>query len=224
MRPYYERGGVTIYHGRCEDVLPGVDPSNVGLLLTDPPYGIAVNTSFADAGRQSRNNYSPVHGDNAAFDPSHLLRYAPAVLFGANYYADKLPASGGWIVWDRLDGLWSDKREQGFNDQSDAELAWTTRPGAVRTYRQRWIGFQRGSETGTAMHPTQKPVGMMRWIIEGWTKPGDLVLDPYMGSGPVAQACHETGRRYIGVEVEERYCAAAVRRLAQGNLFHTEAA
>ena len=59
----------------------------------------------------------------------------------------------------------------------------------------------------------------MRWIVENWTEPGDLVFDPYMGSGPVAKACQELGRRYIGVEIVEEYCQAAVGRLAQSPLF-----
>jgi DNA modification methylase len=58
----------------------------------------------------------------------------------------------------------------------------------------------------------------MRWILEKWSKPGDLILDPYMGSGPIARACADLGRRYIGIEIEERYCEIAARRLQQAVL------
>jgi DNA modification methylase len=74
------------------------------------------------------------------------------------------------------------------------------------------------------VHPTQKPVALMRWILTKWSKPGDLILDPYMGSGPVARACLDLGRRYIGVELEERYCEIAVSRLSQQVLPLMEAA
>jgi DNA modification methylase len=81
-----------------------------------------------------------------------------------------------------------------------------------------WTGAFRDSERNVKLHPTLKPVSLMRWIVDRWTQPGDLVLDPYMGSGPVAQACHDLGRRYIGVEIVEDYCRVAANRLAQGVL------
>jgi len=81
-----------------------------------------------------------------------------------------------------------------------------------------WAGYKRDSELGHHVHPTQKPVALMRWILDKWTEPGDLVFDPYMGSGPIAQACHELGRRYIGVEIVEEYCQTAVNRLGQQTL------
>ena len=221
--PYHDRDGIRIYHARCEDVLPHIDPASVGLLLTDPPYGIGLSTDYGArrpggvGGRVANGsrNYPPVFGDDEPFDPSPLLRYRRVVLWGANHYADKLPPCSGWLVWDRLDGLHTDKREQGFNDLPDAELAWTNCGGTVRTFRHMWTGVLRRSEIGAHVHPTQKPVALMRWIVEKWTKPGDLVLDPYMGSGPIAQACYELGRRYIGCEIVEDYCATAVKRLSQ---------
>ena len=219
MKPYYDRAGITIYHARCEDVLPSIDPATVGLLLTDPPYGINLDTGYAGRKRgalATAHDYARVAGDNEPFDPTPLLRFPNLVLWGANHYADLLPSSGSWLVWDRLDGLWG-KREQGFSDAADAELAWTNQAGTVRMFRQRWNGMHRKGESAY-VHPTQKPVDLMRWIIDRWTEPGDLVLDPFMGSGPIAQACHELGRRYVGIELVEEYCAVAVSRLSQQTL------
>ena len=99
---------------------------------------------------------------------------------------------------------------------SHAELAWTNLCSSVRKFSLQWGGEARNREPH--LHPTQKPVGLMRWILEMFTQPGDLVLDPYMGSGPVAQACKKTGRGYLGFEIEEQYCYAAVTRLGQGML------
>lgn len=205
MTPYYADDLVTLYHGDCLDVLPLVDEPD--LLLTDPPYGMNHEPTRRGNGSKMWGT-ERVHGDAEPFDPGHLLPYPRLVLWGAHWYADKLPPSGGWIVWDKTpDGI-----REGFT-ASHADLAWTNLCGSVRKFSMQWTGSVRNSEP--YLHPTQKPVGLMRWIVQTWTKPGDLVLDPYMGSGPVAEACRDTGRRYIGIEIEERYCAAAVRRLSQ---------
>ena len=141
-------------------------------------------------------------------NPAPLLRFKRKVLWGANWYADKLPASGGWIVWDKTPkGV-----KKGFA-ASHAELAWTNLFSSVRKFSLQWGGEAHNNEPH--LHPTQKPGGLMRWIIEEHTKPGDLILDPYAGSAPVMEACRDLGRRYIGCELEERYCENAARRLSQ---------
>lgn len=219
MTPYYEDAHATIYHGDCRDLLPSVVPGDVGLLLTDPPYGIALdtdNTKYGESGIRARQiAHKPIAGDDAPFDPSHLLAFPRVVLFGANYYRSHLPAEvGGWLLWDKV--CRNDaKRYEGW---SDGELAWSNVFRGVKVFRHAWNGFGRASENSFHVHPAQKPVALMRWIIERWTKPNDLVLDPYMGSGPVARACVDTGRRYIGVELDEGYCEVAAKRLAQGAL------
>ena len=121
-----------------------------------------------------------------------------------------------WIIWDKLDGLTTSKREVGFSDNADVEMAWTNLGGPARLLRHRWTGLLQASEIGQPrVHPTQKPVALMAQIIEWRTLPGDLVLDPYMGSGPVLRAAKDLGRRAIGIEIDERYCEIAARRLAQ---------
>lgn len=182
------------------------------LVLTDPPYGVAEQTNRAGKGRAILapcHDFPPVHGDNEPFDPLHLLGFGRLVLFGANYYAPRLPESPSWIVWDKRDGLTS-------NDNADCELAWSNLGGPARVFRHRWNGMIKASERDQRrVHPTQKPVALMEWIIVRATKQGDLVLDPYMGSGPVLQAAKNLGRKAIGIEVEERYCEVAAKRLAQ---------
>ncbi len=210
LDPVYDVDGITIYHADCADVLPDIDPKSVDLLLTDPPYGIRVNTDYTSRGHRKKvasvNNWPSVHGDTDLFDPTPLLPFGRLVLWGANNYADKLSPSPSWIVWDR---------DSGGSDTADAELAWTNLGGTVRKFRHLWNGVCRDSEIGFHVHPTQKPVALMRWIVEKWTEPGDLILDPYMGSGPVARACADLGRRYIGIEIVEEYVDAAINRLGQ---------
>lgn len=208
--PYYSDEFVTVYHADCRDVLPAIDPASVALVLTDPPYGMDYKPLRGSDG--SKRWSDGVEGDAEPFSPEHLLAFPRLVLWGANWYADRLPPSGGWIVWDKT----PKGAKKGFH-ASHAELAWTNLFSSVRKFSLQWGGEARNNEPH--LHPTQKPVGLMRWIVESWTNPGDLVLDPYMGSGPVAEACRDTGRRYIGIEKVDRYCAAAVRRLDQQVLF-----
>lgn len=206
MTPYYDQDGITIYHADCADVLPLVEPSTVALVLTDPPYGIGYVDPFGVA----------IVGDDRPFDPMPLLRYRRAVIWGADNFAHLLPPSRGWIVWSKIQSqsmINGDSRMA----SSPVELAWSNVASNPQLFNHFWAGgyFHRGSERGLNYHPTQKPAALMRWVLDRWSQPGDLILDPYMGSGPVAQACHEMGRRYIGIEIMEEYCEIAVQRLAQ---------
>ncbi len=200
LTPYYDEDGITIYHADCADVLPLVPPEDVDLVLTDPPYGINYKPG-------PYWNYQGLEGDNVSFDPRYLLtRYNRLVLFGANNYTRWLP-SGGWLIWDKRDMV--SRRLPG----SDGEMAWTDIHRRVHIIKHLWMPHTMRDEP--LLHPTQKPVALMRYILDEWSTSGELVLDPYMGSGPVAQACRDLGQRYIGIEIEERYCEIAVQRLAQ---------
>lgn len=208
VKPYYQDDLVTIYHGDCREWMPGAD-----CVVTDPPYGVALETRYASAkrGRLTRaNDYPPIHGDGEAFEPAHLLTFGRAVLWGAQYYADRLPASGQWLVWDKRDGI-------ALNDQADAELAWTRGTGGTvpRLFRHLWNGMLKDSERHERrVHPTQKPIALMSWCLSFF--PGVAsVVDPYMGSGPTLLAAKAAGIRAIGIEIEERYCEIAAQRCSQ---------
>lgn len=210
MTPYYEHGLVTIYHGDSNAILPDVWFGS-DLMLTDPPYGIGF-VAQSQSGTPGKFEGQRVHGDDSPFDPRPLLPFAKNhVLFGGNYFAHLLPP-GGWIVWSKAqDNRWS------MVTRSLAEVAWTNCHRHVALFNCFWAGspMYRTTERGSQLHPTQKPVALMRWILERETKTGEQVIDPFMGSGPVAQACAEMGRRYIGIEIEERYCEVAAKRLSQ---------
>lgn len=213
MSPYYSDDHVTIYHGDCREILPTLPIPD--LVLADPPYGVGFVISEQIVGkgnkRITRGGKPPVIGDDEPFDPSHLLHYPRLVLFGANHYSDKLPASGGWIVWDKTGGGRGPD-----NSFADVEMAWTTLRKTPTIYHHLWKGLVRDSEAGDkVLHPTQKPVALMALIIRDTTQPGDLVIDPYMGSGPTLRAAKDLGRKAIGIEVDERYCEIAARRMGQ---------
>ncbi len=210
MKPYYERGGITILNGDCRELLPEVTGA---LIIADPPYGINHPTDYKSRGRGNLaacRDYPPVYGDDKPFDPSFILkRNLPTLLWGANYYAQMLPPVSGWLVWDkeRPDEL----------DQATCELAWTNFVHGVRRFRYLWNGMLRASDE-PLFHPTQKPVSLTLWVLGlRWT-PHGTVIDPYMGAGGVIVAAKMLGRRAIGIEIEERYCEIAANRLMQGVL------
>ena len=214
--PYYQKDGITIYCGDCLEVLPHLP--KVDLVLADPPYGIGFVVPAAVVGKGNRRiqmgGKPPVYGDDKPFDPSHLTGLGRCVLWGANYYSADLPSCGGWIIWDKTGGGRGPD-----NSFADVEMAWTSFNKTPQIYRHLWKGLVRDSEAGDkVLHPTQKPVALMEWILAKWTERGDTVLDPYTGSGPILLAAKNLGRRAIGIEIEEKYCEIAVKRLAQGVL------
>ena len=206
VRPYYDEGGIAIYHGDCLDVLPALDLARVGVIVGDPPYGVGLNQQD---GRLAKDA-AKVYGDDKPYDPAPLLALGlPMVLWGANAYADRLPASRGWLVWD--------KTHADTCQHSQAELAWASWGGGIRMHREAYHGFMRARDGW--LHPTQKPVALYLWIYAQRRFPATgAILDPYLGAGASLLAAKQLGRRAIGIEIEERYCEIAARRLAQGVL------
>lgn len=226
MKPYYQDDLVTIYNGDWREVAPTL--AGVDLVLADPPYGMGIRTEYARSKRTAlaaAKDYPRIIGDDQPFDPSPFLTYPGAILWGANYFADKLPPRGSWLVWNKIDGLTS-VREHGFNDGADCELAWMTGvAGTVpRLFGHRWAGMLKASEKDQRrLHPSQKPVALMSWCL-GFFPAARLVFDPFMGSGPVPRACKDRGVRCVAVELVEAYCERAAERCSQHTLFGEGAA
>lgn len=211
MKPYYDQDGITIYHGDCFEILPTLP--KVDLVLTDPPYGIAFDTDytrFTSGFKVDRRKHKEVHGDKEPFDPSPWLSFPRVVMWGANCYSNKLPI-GSWLVWDK-------RHTNGTAFLADAEVAWMNKGYGVYIYSQTWQGCVRSEPID---HPTQKPTELMAWCFEK-AAVGGLTLDPFMGSGTTLVAAKRLGRRAIGIEIEERYCEIAAKRLAQGVLWGVE--
>jgi site-specific DNA-methyltransferase (adenine-specific)/modification methylase len=208
MKPFYQRDGITIYCGDCREILPSLE---VDLLLGDPPYG-AGKKLYGDASNTRSNltqafDYPMIYDDDKPFDPSHLLGFKKVILWGGNYFANKLPDTSSWLVWDKRDGLTS-------NDQADCEIAWSNIGGPARLFRHRWYGMIKDSEKDQRrVHPTQKPAALMSWCI-GLAKPQGLIVDPYMGSGSTLEAAYKSGHEVVGIEIMAEYCEIAVRRLS----------
>ena len=142
----YDRDGIVIYQGDCREILPLLVTFRA-LVLTDPPYGMDYKPLRGADG--SKRWVEGVQGDAEPFDPEPLLRFPRLVLWGANWYADKLPASGGWLVWDKT----PKGAKQGFH-ASHAELAWTN--CATRSSRRSRSGSA-GESSSTKLVPENEP-------------------------------------------------------------------
>lgn len=216
-------GGATLYLGDC--LQGGEQPGDVDAVITDPPYGI----DLAKMSGTSRNRWNEgtnygfeIVGDKVPFDPAHWLQFEKCVLFGGNHFGSRLPDASCWLVWDKRDGGTSD-------DSADCEMAWTNLKGPARLYSQKWRGMVRAGEEnvsrgGVRVHPAQKPVAMLSWVIaQCKLAPGAKILDPYMGSGSLGVAAVRGGYRYTGYEIEERFFDIACQRIeeaaAQGQMF-----
>jgi site-specific DNA-methyltransferase (adenine-specific) len=208
VTPYYADDLVTIYHGDARGIAPTL--TGIEAVVSDPPYGMGWDTDtrrFAggsDASRRRRGvgRQSPrVVADDMPFDPTPWLEYGDVILWGSNHFAATLPR-GTTLVWlKRLDA--------GFGSfLSDAELAWQKGGHGVYCHRD----LSMAAEARSRVHPTQKPVGLMRWCV---ARTRGTVLDPFMGSGSTLVAAKDAGRRAIGIEIEERYCEIAARRCSQ---------
>ena len=197
-------GDATLYLGDCLEILPTLP--KVDAVITDPPYGIKeaagknasrCNLAIAKDYGDARWDDSPVSSDlmGAVIGAGKW-----AAVFGGNYYA--MPPSSCWLVWDK----------ENTGDFADAELAWTNFPKAVRLIRYMWNGMLRANGEARGDHPTQKPIGVMKWAISH-APCSDTVLDPFMGSGTTGVACMNLGRKFIGIEIEPKYFDIACRRI-----------
>lgn len=206
MKPYYEEKGITIYHGDCRDL--SIELPLIDLIMADPPYGIGESNKRAlSRGKLARpKDYGEFDWDKEPFPQSDIDKIiswaAYSCIWGGNYY--RMPPSKCWLVWDKQNGA---------NDFADCELAWTNYLSAVRMKSHLWNGMiRKGQEV--RYHPTQKPLDVIKWAIM-LAPDSDLILDPFMGSGTTLRAAKDLGRKAIGIEIEEKYCEIAAKRLSQ---------
>lgn len=230
MKPYYDQDGITIFHGDCREVLPGLD--RVDLVLTDPPYSNKTHRSIRSNNKNAPGGMRVVNfaaTDTDALRPiferlgAITRRWVVSTLdYSAAFEFDVDPPVGlrvmrigVWVKTNPMPSLVGDRPGQGWEavtymHRVDIKPQWS---GGVRSGN-----FILPTEQGTG-HPTAKPLSMARQIVEWFSDPGDTILDPFMGSGTTLRAAKDVGRRAIGIELEERYCEIAAKRLAQGVLF-----
>ena len=200
--------------GDCLEVMKEIPDKAVDLVLTDPPYGIKRDKGFGGAGgfngkkpiarRQYNDNWDKERPSEFCF--KEILRIGKNILiFGGNYFADILPQNKHWVVWDKLNTM---------PTFGDCELIWTNaKRNSVKKITYQYNGLF-GKEK-RRYHPTQKPVGLIKKLLEIYSKEGDLIFDPFLGSGTTAVACLELNRHFIGIELSPEYCEIAKKRIKE---------
>lgn len=198
-------GNCLLYQGDCLQVMPVV--GKVDAVVTDPPYGI---------GRDGQRRTKGGNGGRKAYDFKGWDDARPAdevfdlilscsenlVIWGGNYFADLLPPSSGWLVWDKGQRI----------NQSDGELAYTSRDCALRIVDQNRVALL----IEGAQHPTQKPIEIMQRSVLQFPN-AETILDPFMGSGTTGVACVNLGRKFIGIEMDPDYFDICVKRITDAH-------
>lgn len=237
-KPYYQDELVTLYHGDCADILPSL-PS-VDLVLTDPPYSVSTAKSFdrSHFGKGVRNlDFFAGDQDWATMTASVVERVLLAAAKTNALYAwcghrqfgrivDALEADG----WLTKPLAWSKRcpipAPPGVGYDSALELCvyafrdgrkWLPKTGTKNPNVIVADGYRHG-QPGKWDHPTQKPISTMQIPLLNSTEPGDVILDPFAGSGTTLRVAMDNGRKAIGIEIEERYCELIAKRLSQGVL------
>ena len=206
--------GINLIHGDSLQALKGYADNHFDVAIVDPPYGIEdkISTkSSLNKGNKFAQLYNEKRWDK--FRPENeywneLLRVSKnQIVCGGNYFAEKLPVSRGWIVWDK----------QGEKMSSvNNELMWTSFDVSIKTFT-RCHGLDKGfmNKEGKNIHPTQKPIALYRWVLENYTNENDLILDTHLGSGSIAIACHYMKRNLIGYEIDKEYYDSACKRFKE---------
>ncbi len=211
MKPYYEHAGITIYHGDCRERLPMLDGDS---LVTDPPYGINWKRGLWD--------------DNAADYPA-LIQWLVAEgnrIGGWCFVFQAMPNVGRFSEWFpagfRIFAAcknFAQVRPTGVWHSWDPVVFWNTKPNtkpnSVTVNRDYHVGNVAGVFGERSGHPCPRPIDTMKHIVAIAAAQDEIVLDPFCGSGTTLRAAKDLGRRAIGIEIEERYCEIAAKRMEQ---------
>ena len=208
------------------DVKQLIGDDTIDVVFSDPPYGMNLNTDFSKMkssifkGKTGGNYHKKIIGDDAVFLPDDypFLLDAPEVfLWGADYYAENLPnrISGSWLVWDKrlseeADKMWG----------SGFELCWSKKPHKRDLIRVKWAGIfgMETQDTRKRVHPTQKPVELVNWILERYSSKNNIVYDAFGGSGSTMVACEQLDRQCRMIEIDPEYTAVILQRMADMGL------
>lgn len=186
-------GDCTLYLGDCREILPTI--GKVDAVVTDPPYGIGITRSnrLSTSRGFNRSDWDDEPADLAWLCPMGV----PSIVWGGNYF--DLPPTRAPLVWD--------KNNAG-RDFADFEMAWSNLDMVARR-----IVFRPMNMDGGKLHPTQKPIEVMRWCLSFLPAGTRLVLDPFMGSGSTGVACARSGLEFIGIEREPAHFETACARI-----------
>lgn len=207
------------YNMDCMEAMRQFPDKFFDLAIVDPVYGDVTKGGYMThnhgqhigTGKANQKGYHAGLWSQTKTDAEYFkeLRRVSKnqIIWGGNYFADMLPSSQGYIVWDKIhpDGI----------EFADCELAWTSFDKATRIFRFMWNGMLQGDMKNkeNRIHPTQKPVRLYEWLLKNYAKPGDRILDTHVGSASSLIACHRGGYQYWGFEIDPTYYKMANERL-----------
>lgn len=220
LTPYYDHAGITIYHGDALEILPQLGP--VDAVVTDPPYGMNLGKHGGAKDKRARELRRQAYKSYDDTPANYAKIIAPAVgiaIDKAKRAAVFAPAPSAWLLPapDALGGVWvpaaNGRCPWGFQNLAPV-LFYGVAPdlhmGASQTVKR--ASGRADTELG---HPCPKPMPWLHWLVGLASRINETVLDPFMGSGTTLRAAKDLGRKAIGIEIEERYCEIAAKRLAQ---------
>ncbi len=219
--PYYEDDAVTIYHGDCRDILPMFPEAT---LVSDPPFNIAYHydtyhdnmTSAEYEGLLAAALRPPcavIHYPEQMFVVARLLAVDPSEVAAWVYNANT-PKQFRLVAWFGISPNFA-ADIQPYKNPSDKRIARRISAGALGTPVYDWWHIEQVKNTSLekTTHPCQMPLSVMQRIVR--VTPGDLLIDPFMGSGTTLRAAKDQGRHAVGVDIDERYCELAAQRCSQ---------
>ena len=230
MKPdkeYNGRSRIRMYRADCMDLMK---TGTWDLAIVDPPYGINYNrtgTTYSK-GKGGKGFYTSTHYKSTEWDKERpkseyfdsLIRITDnQIIWGGNYFADLLPASRGWIYWDKKI---SNSTTENY---SDGELAWSSFDCVLKKFTYDWIGFGyiNNPQKQKRIHKTEKPINLYKWLLTNYAKEGDTIFDSHGGSMSIAIACWDLGFDLDICELDTDYFNDAVKRfenhVAQTQLF-----
>jgi len=190
------------------ELMARYEDNHFDLAIVDPPYGINASEMTMGSGKNKKYNKGK-KWDNETPSKEYfneLQRVSKnQIIWGGNYFADKLKPSRCYVFWDK--GIYADC------DFADGELAWTNFDKVLRIAKIRYKGFLGADKI--RIHPTQKPVKLYEWLLMNYAKEGDKILDTHLGSGSIALACHNLNFDLTACELDVEYYNAAMKRLKQ---------
>ena len=207
MKPYYEQDGITIFHGDCREILPTLKTGSIDLVLTDPPYNVGINYSNGD----NRADYAEWTSQWFEACPRPLV-VTPGMVNLSMWYAMQKPTwQCAWVKPNQC----SPSALRGFNAWEPILVYGSVRKPVGHDV---WTTVIQTNQRDVGDHPCPKDLRSWRKFVEVFSLDTDTILDPFMGSGTTLRAAKDLGRKAIGIEIEERYCEIAVKRLQQAVL------
>jgi DNA modification methylase len=201
---------------KADDVERLMDGQRAGVLFTDPPYGMDLETDYSAIDKLDKfdakgRSYKKVVGDSVPFDAAPLLEQfsstAEVLLWGGDWYYETLPRGGSWIVWNKRP---HDSTLSIIGNHF--EMIWSKVQRRREVINHHWVGFTARNPDCKREHPTEKPVAVLVRVLDGLGSGMDLVADPFLGSGTTLIAAEQLGRKCYGLEISPAYCDVIVNR------------